>query len=127
MIWPLKVGYLLASIWAEAEETMIPNWKVTPTKVDLNAGGEISDRKIGTTPNALRNRQSVRIRTPLGSSCDLPLNTELNTESAGGELAECIWNDPERDEHSGEEHRNTRKGKRNIRCDLECVRMWIRT
>ena len=102
---------------------MIPNWKVTPTKVDLKAGGEISDSKIGTTPNALRKRQSVRIRTSLGKSCDLPLNTELNAESAGGELAECIWNDPERNENSGEEHGNAREKRSNIRCGLECVRI----
>lgn len=90
---------------------MIPSWKVTPTKVDLNAGGDISDRKIGMTPNALRKRQSVRIRKSLGSWCDLPLNTELNAESSSGELSECIWNDPERNENSSEEHRNTRGKK----------------
>jgi hypothetical protein len=77
--------------------------------VDLNAGGEISDRKIGTTPNALRSTNCKLDGTLSGDLRDLPLNTELNPESAGGELVECIRDDPERDEHSNEEDRSTRK------------------
>ena len=80
--------------------------------MDLNAGGEISDRKIGTTPNALRNQQSVRIRTLLESLSSLPLDTELNKESAGGELAKCIRNNPERNERSNEKNRSTGKERK---------------
>ena len=66
------------------------------------------------TPNVLPNQRSVRIRALLESLCDLPLDTELNKESPGGELAECMWNDPERNEHPNEENKNTgRKEKEN--------------
>ena len=96
-------------------------------KVDLNAGGEISDRKIGTTPIALQNQQSVR-NVPRERLCNLPLNTELNAESAGGELAECIRNDPERDEHSGEEDRDTRGEKIvTLGVVLNAFSLWILT
>jgi hypothetical protein len=56
-----------------------------------------------------KNQQSVRIRTFLERLYNLPLNTELNAESASGELSECIRNDPERNEHSSEENGNTRR------------------
>ena len=39
-------------------------------------------------------------RMPLESRRDFPLNAELNEESASGELAERVWDDPGRDEHS---------------------------
>ena len=37
---------------------------------------------------------------------DLPLNAKLNAESTSGELAERIWDDPERDERSNEEDKD---------------------
>ena len=38
---------LLVSIWAEAEETMLPSWYATPGKVARKAGGEISASWMG--------------------------------------------------------------------------------
>jgi len=40
---------------------------------------------------------------------DLPLNAKLNTELAHSELAERIRDDPERNEHSGEENAGAAK------------------
>ena len=45
-------SHALASICADAEETMFPSWYATPGNVPRNAGGEISERKIGMTPHA---------------------------------------------------------------------------
>jgi len=78
--------------------------------VDLKAGGEISDSKIGTTPHALRKVTSgekperfheINLR-------DLPLNAELDTKGTSGKLAERIWDDPEWNEHSDEEDKDTK-------------------
>ena len=43
---------------------------------------------------------------------DLPLNTKLDAESAGGKLAECMRKNPERNEHPNEEKGNARKGRK---------------
>ena len=40
----------------------------------------------------------------MASLRDLPLNAELDAEGASGKFAERAWDDPERDEHSNEEH-----------------------
>ena len=72
--------------------------------MDLKAGGEISDSKIGTTPHALIPRQVVRTTTYLEVRLhDSPLNTELETKSAGGELTECARENPERDKYTDED------------------------
>ena len=51
------------------------------------------------------------------SSHDLPLNTELDTESTSGKLAECVWDDPERDEYSDQEDEDTEKKGNKIKSD----------
>jgi len=51
------------------------------------------------------------IKNLLRSLRDLPLNTKLNPESAGSELAKCIRDDPERNERSNQEDGDTRKGR----------------
>jgi len=51
------------------------------------------------------------IKKLLRSLRDLPLNTKLNPESAGGEPAKRIRDDPERNEHSNQEDRDTRNDK----------------
>jgi len=47
---------------------------------------------------------------------DLPLNAELEAEGTSGKFAECAWDDPERDEHSDEEHEDA--GKQRVTLDL---------
>ena len=77
--------------------------------MDLNAGGEISDRKIGITPSVLT-KPSRRSRNSFQRKLrNLPLDAKLNEESTSGELAECIRDDPERNEHSDEEDENAEK------------------
>lgn len=39
----------------------------------------------------------------------LPLNAELDAESASGELAERSWDDPKRNEHSDKENKDAGK------------------
>lgn len=43
---------------------------------------------------------------------DLPLNTELDAESTGGKLAECVRDDPKWDEHADEEDEDAEEKKR---------------
>jgi len=62
------------------------------------------------TPNALWNERTVRTRRFLEVRLpDLPLNAELDAESASGELAECVRDDPEWDEYPDEEDANAKK------------------
>lgn len=89
--------------------------------MDLKAGGEISDSKIGTTPHALTRPSGQNQNTPERELCDLPLNTKLETESTSGELAECIRDDPERNERSDEKDKDTGK-KESSSVDLKFVR-----
>ena len=78
--------------------------------MDLNAGGEISASKIGTTPHALQKQRVVRTGTFIRARLhDLPLNAKLDTESTSGKLAERVRDDPEWDEHSDEEDEDAGK------------------
>ena len=43
------------------------------------------------------------------SSCDLPLNAELDTKSTSGKFAKCAREDPEWNECSDEEDEDTEK------------------
>jgi hypothetical protein len=74
--------------------------------VDLNAGGEISDRKIGTIPNTLRSDLRTRASREVSHE-NLPLNAKLDAESTGGELAECAREDPEGNKHPNDDDENT--------------------
>jgi hypothetical protein len=77
--------------------------------VDLKAGGEISESKIGMTPHALT-KQNRQNQTLLDTKlCDLPLNAELDAESTSCELAECAREDPEWNECSDEKDEDAKK------------------
>ena len=79
--------------------------------MDLNAGGEISDKKIGTIPNTLWEKQAVKKpgHLPERIRMNLPLNTELDPKSASGELAECVWDNPERNKQSNKTDEDSRE------------------
>ena len=48
-------------------------------------------------------------KTSRGELCVLPLNAKLYAESTSGELAECVRDDPERDEYPDKEDANAEK------------------
>lgn len=51
----------------------------------------------------------------------LPLNAELDAESAGGKLAERIRDDPKRDENSNEEDKDTDKREQDQTEETFCL------
>lgn len=56
---------------------------------------------------------------------DLPLNTELDAESAGGKLAECVREDPKWNERSDEEDEDAEEKKDQL-LDRPGVRSCVR-
>ena len=93
---------LLVSIWAEAEETMLPSWYATPGKVARKARGDISASWIGICERSASQDGILIWNVSSTHNTPCTLHTELYAEGTSRECAERGRKNPQRDERANE-------------------------
>jgi len=72
-------------------------------------GGDLRKENRDDTKRSMKSENCQNRNISRVGSRDLPLNTKLDTESTGGELAECFRDDPEWDKYPDEQDANSGK------------------